>query len=90
MAGAEQENSRKRNPPPHRMHNDRPGKIMKFCTVACFQPSLNTEGVVPGNAFKEGIDKADQHKSCNQLRMKFGTFSDTARNNGGNGGGKGQ
>ena len=44
--------------------------------------------LVPGNAFKEGIDKPYDDGGCNQLGPKLGAFGNAARNNGGDGRGK--
>ena len=44
--------------------------------------------LVPGNAFKEGVNKADDDGGCDELGPKFGALGNTAGNNGGDGCGK--
>ena len=41
--------------------------------------------LVPGDAFKERIDKPNDDGGCNELRPKLGALGNAARNNGGNG-----
>ena len=41
--------------------------------------------LVPGDAFKERINKPNDDGGCNELRPKLGALGNAARNNGGNG-----
>ena len=36
------------------------------------QPGLDAEGLVPGDAFEEGIDETDQQEGGGELRMELG------------------
>ena len=90
VACPKKEHSRQCNPAAHGVNHDRAGKIVEFFAVGGLEPGLNAEGLIPGNTFKEGVYKANQQESRSQLRVKFGTFGNAARNNGGNSGREGQ
>jgi hypothetical protein len=62
------------------MHHDGTCEVVEFFSIVGFQPGLEAEGLVPGNAFEEGIDEADDQKGRGQLRVELGTLGDAARN----------
>ena len=72
------------------MHHDGAGEIVELLAEAGLEPGLDAEGLVPGDAFEEGIDEADEQEGGDQLRTEPGALGDAARNDGGNGGGEGQ
>ncbi|KFB69629.1 MAG: hypothetical protein CAPSK01_000688 [Candidatus Accumulibacter vicinus] len=80
VACAEQKHCRQGDPAAHRMHHNGPREVVKFLPIAGFQPGLEAEGLVPGNAFEEGIDETDDQKGRGQLRVEPGTLGDAARN----------
>ncbi len=89
-AGAQQDDSRQRDPATDGMHHDGAGKVVKFISRCGLDPGLHAEVLVPGNTFEERVHKADDDSRCDQLRPEFGAFGDSPRNDGGNGGGKRQ
>ena len=62
VASAEQQHRRQGNPAAHGMHHNRAGKVVELGAKSGFQPRLNTESLIPGDAFKKRIDKANQHE----------------------------
>src|SRR5665647_3224269 len=67
------------------MHHHGAGEIMKFGAGERLDPGLHAKMVVPDNALKKWVDKADDDGCCNQLGIKARTFCDTTRDNGRNG-----
>ena len=90
VACAEQQHGGQRDPAAHGVHDDGAGKVVEFCAESRFQPGLDAEGLVPGDAFEEGIDEADEQESGDQLRMKLGALGNAAGNDGRNGRGESQ
>src|SRR5574343_1312731 len=88
MARAEQQDGGKGNPAPHGMYHHRAGEIVKFFAKAGLEPGLDAEGLVPGDALEEGVNKADQDKGGDQLRMEASAFGNAAGDDGGDGGHK--
>ena len=85
MAGAEQQHGGQGNPAAHGVHHHRTGEVMKLLPEVAFEPGLDAEVLIPGNAFKKRIDKTNQHKGGGQLRVELGPFGNTPGNNGRNG-----
>ena len=63
---------------------------MELVTKGAAQPGLHPVMLVPGNALKEWVNKADQHKGGGQLRVEPGALGNAARYNGRNGCREGQ
>ena len=66
------------------------GKVVELGAGQCLDPGLHAEMLVPGNALEEGVDQAHDHGRGDQLGPELGAFGNAARDDGGNGGGKGQ
>src|SRR5574343_598559 len=90
VARTKQKHGRQRNPPSHGMDDDGTGKVVEFLAKGSLQPGMDAKGLVPGDAFKEWINEADEQESGDQLRMKSGPFGNTAGNDGRNGGSEGE
>ena len=54
------------------------------------QPLLHTKAAVPGNAFEQWIDQADDQEGADQHGIEAGAFGNATTDDGGNGRGKGQ
>jgi hypothetical protein len=82
VARAEEKHGRQRDPAAHGMDDDRAGEVVKLLAKSRLEPGLDAEGLVPGYAFKEGIDEADEHEGGDQLRVEFGSLGNAAGNDG--------
>ena len=80
-ARSEQNHRTQRQPAADGVHHHRTCEIMELGAGRRLDPRLNAVAVVPGNAFEEGIDEADDHHRRNQLRVEFGAFGNAAGNN---------
>jgi hypothetical protein len=60
------------------MHHDRAGEVVETGTEGRFEPALDTEVAVPGDALEEGIDQADQQEGGDQLRVEARALGDAA------------
>src|SRR5690606_38156308 len=89
-AGAELQYGHEADPAADSMHDHRPGEVVEFRAEAALEPGLDTEGAVPGDAFEEGIDEADDEEGGGELRVEARTFGDAARDDGRNRGGEGE
>ena len=67
------------------MNHDGARKVVELITRQCFEPRLKTKMLIPRDALKERISKTNDDCGSNQLRPKLGAFSNTARDDGGNG-----
>ncbi len=72
------------------MHHDGAGEVVEGRTKSGRQPVLEAEHLVPGDAFIEGIDEADEQEGGGQLRVEAGALGDAAGDDGGDGGGEGE
>ena len=53
------------------MDHDRAGKVMEFVPAQCFDPSLETPMLVPGDAFKNRVNKTNDHGGSEQLARRL-------------------
>jgi hypothetical protein len=51
---------------------------MELVSGERLDPGLKTEMLVPGNAFKEGVNKSDDDGGCDELGPEFGSLGTTA------------
>jgi hypothetical protein len=58
---------------------------MKLFTGGGLEPSLHTKVLVPGNAFKEWVNHANDHTRGHELGPELGPLGNAAGNDGGNG-----
>ena len=72
------------------MHDNRAGKVVELRAEAVLEPGLEAVSLIPGNAFEEGIDEADDEEGGGELRIEARTLGDAAGNDGWNRGGEGQ
>ena len=80
----EHQHRREADPAANRMHHDGTGEIMKLFAERALQIRLKTVGLIPRNAFKKWVDKSDQQKRGDQLRIEFRTLGDATGDDGGN------
>jgi hypothetical protein len=90
VACAQQHHSGQSDPTAHRVYDHRTGKIMELFARSGLDPGLNAVGLVPGNTFKKRVHKADDDGRSDELRPKLGALGNAARDDGGDGGGKGE
>ena len=90
VTGAEQQYGGQGDPAAHGVDDHRAGKVVELGAKGGLEPGLHTQVLVPGNAFKEGVDETDQHEGGGQLWVELGAFGDAARDDGGDRSGKGQ
>ena len=64
------------------MHDDRTREVVELLAEACFQPGLDAEGLIPRDAFEEGIDEANDEEGGGQLRVELGTLGNAAGDDG--------
>ena len=89
MTCAQQQDGGKSDPATDGMHHHRPGEVVKVLAEQALYPILPTQASAPGHAFENGVDQSNQDGRGDQLRPKLGSLGNAARNNGGNGCGKG-
>ncbi|MDT4856540.1 hypothetical protein FQZ97_909340 [compost metagenome] len=89
-ARAQEDDGGQRDPAAHGVHHHGAGEVVEDRARGRFDPGLHAEVAVPGDAFKEGVDEADDDGRCDQLRPELGAFGDAAGNDGRNGGREGQ
>src|SRR5659263_573762 len=77
-ARAQQDHGGQRNPAAHRMHHHATGKVMKLGAGQAFDPALHAKMLVPGNALKKRVDKADDDRRGDQLRPEAGALGNAA------------
>ena len=90
VTGAQQDDGWQSDPAAHGVHHHRACKVMELVARDRLDPGLHAKVLVPGNALKEGVNKAHNHRRGDQLGPKLGPLGDAARNDGGNGRRKGQ
>ena len=79
-----------RNPSAHRMNHHRAREIVELVAGQMLDPGLDAEMLVPGNSFKEWVNKPNDHGSCQQLWPEAGAFRNAAGDDGRDGCGKRQ
>lgn len=89
-ARAQQDDRGQRQPAAHRVHDDRAGEIVELRARQLEDPGLDAEALVPGDAFEERVDHADQDGGGRELRAEAGPLGDPARDDGRDGGGEGE
>ena len=89
-ARAQQQHGRQREPAAHRVDHDRAGEVMELRAGQRLDPGLHAEALVPGDAFEQRIDQADDDGGGHQLRPEPGALGDAAGNDGRDGGGESQ
>src|SRR6516164_7985660 len=89
-ARTKQEHGGESDPAADRMHHDAAGEVMELRTEMGREPVLDAEVAVPGDAFGERIDEADDEESRCKLRCEARAFRDAARDDRGDRGGEGQ
>ena len=86
-ARAEQQHGHQPDPAAHRMHHHRAGEIVELRAERALEPRLDAVVLVPGDAFEERIDEADQQERRGELRVEARALGDAAgddrRNRGG-------
>lgn len=60
------------------MHDDRTREVVERLARHAPDEYLDTEALVPGNAFEERIDESDQHERCRELRVEARALGDAA------------
>ena len=78
---AQQQHRHQSDPAAHRMHHHRTGKVVKVFTRRRLDPGLHAVVFIPRDTLEKRIHETNDQKSRGNLRIEFGPFSDTARNN---------
>ena len=72
------------------MDHDRAGEVVELRAGQRLDPGLDAEALVPGDAFEQRIDQADDDGRGHQLRAEAGALGDAAGDDGRDGGGEGE
>jgi hypothetical protein len=80
--GTQQQNGGQGDPAADGMHHHRAGEVMELGTEGGFQPGLDAQVVVPGNALKKGIDKAHQQEGGDALGVEARPLGDATGDDG--------
>ena len=75
---AEHQHGDEADPAAHRVDDDAPGEVVELRAERALEPRLDAVVLVPGDAFEERIDEADEQERRGELRIEPRTLGDAA------------